>query len=114
MVDILHKVGIKSSSQNDVYQALTTIDGLCGWWTADTQGDTRVGGVLKFRFAAGGFDMKVLELHPAAGRLDHRALQAPRVGRAGGVHASLQHQVGCLSVEPQVVAGNRQGRTSSS
>jgi hypothetical protein len=24
MVDILHKVGIKSSSQNDVYKALTT------------------------------------------------------------------------------------------
>jgi hypothetical protein len=64
-VDILHKVGIKSSSQNDVYRALTTIEGLSGWWTNDTRGQSKVGAVLQFRFGAGGFDMKVLELHPA-------------------------------------------------
>jgi uncharacterized protein YndB with AHSA1/START domain len=64
MVDILHKVGIKSSSLNDVYKALTTRQGLAGWWTTDTQGDSEVGAVLKFRFGAGGFDMKVLELQP--------------------------------------------------
>jgi hypothetical protein len=28
MVDILHKVGIKSSSLDDAYQALTTLKGL--------------------------------------------------------------------------------------
>jgi uncharacterized protein YndB with AHSA1/START domain len=71
MVDIVHKVGIKSSSLDDVYQALTTLEGLCGWWTRTTQGESKVGGVLKFRFSAGGveiggFDMKVLELHPAS------------------------------------------------
>ncbi len=31
MPDILHKVGIKSSSVNDVYKALATIEGLAGW-----------------------------------------------------------------------------------
>jgi uncharacterized protein YndB with AHSA1/START domain len=71
MVDIVHKVGIKSSSVDDVYQALTTLEGLCGWWTRTTQGESKVGGVLKFCFSAGGveiggFDMKVLELHPAS------------------------------------------------
>lgn len=65
MADILHKVGIKSSSLNDVYKALTTRDGLAGWWTIDTQGEGKVGGILQFRFKAGGFDMKVLELDPA-------------------------------------------------
>jgi hypothetical protein len=66
MVDILHKVGIKSSSLDDAYQALTTLKGLSGWWTNDTQGEGgAVGGVLQFRFGAGGFDMKVLELQPA-------------------------------------------------
>jgi uncharacterized protein YndB with AHSA1/START domain len=65
MVDILHKVGIKSSSPDDVYQAVTTRDGLSAWWTSDTQGEGKVGGVLKFRFGGGGFDMKVLELQPA-------------------------------------------------
>ena len=65
MVDILHKVGIKSSSLDDVYKALTTREGLAAWWTDDTQGESKVGGVLQFRFGAGGIDMKVLELHPA-------------------------------------------------
>jgi len=64
MVDILHKVGVKSSP-DDVYEALTTRDGLAGWWTEDTKGQTDVGGVLEFRFEQGGFDMEVLELEPA-------------------------------------------------
>jgi uncharacterized protein YndB with AHSA1/START domain len=64
MVDILHKVGIKSSSPAAVYKALTTRDGLAGWWTIDTQGEGEVGGVLLFRFSGGGFDMKVLALDP--------------------------------------------------
>jgi hypothetical protein len=64
MPDILHKVGIKSSSLDNVYQALTTVDGLSGWWTSDTHGENKVGGVLQFRFGNGGFDMKVLELKP--------------------------------------------------
>ena len=65
MVDILHKMGIKGSSLNDAYKALTTREGLSAWWTTDTQGESKVGGVLKFRFGNGGFDMKVLELAPA-------------------------------------------------
>jgi uncharacterized protein YndB with AHSA1/START domain len=64
MVDILHKVGIKSSSLGEVYQALTTLDGLSSWWTSSTQGESNVGGVLLFRFGAGGFDMRVLDLDP--------------------------------------------------
>ena len=64
MVDILHKVGILSA-QNDVYDALTTVEGLAGWWTDDTKGDGNVGGVLEFRFPPGGFDMRVTELQPA-------------------------------------------------
>jgi hypothetical protein len=65
MVDILHKVGIKSSSLDDAYQALTTIKGLSGWWTTDTRGESKIGGIIQFRFGAGGFDMKVLELDRA-------------------------------------------------
>ena len=66
MPDILHRVGIKSSSLDDTYKALTTRSGLTAWWTNNTQGEEEVGGVLQFRFGAGGFDMKVLELHAAA------------------------------------------------
>ena len=55
MVDILHRVGVKSPTPDKVYEALTTVEGLAGWWADDTKG---VGDV-------GGFDMEVLELDPA-------------------------------------------------
>lgn len=41
MPDILHKVGIKSPSPDDVYTALATVAGLTGWWTSDTRGEAR-------------------------------------------------------------------------
>ena len=76
MPDILHKVGIKSSSQADVYKALTTIEGLSAWWTTTTEGESTVGGVIRFRFGNGGFDMKVLELDPAR-RVVWRVVEGP-------------------------------------
>lgn len=63
MADILHRVGIRSSA-DEVYQALATREGLAGWWTRDTRGDSSVGHVLQFRFGAGGFDMKIVDLQP--------------------------------------------------
>jgi uncharacterized protein YndB with AHSA1/START domain len=56
---------MKSASPDDVYAALTTIEGLSGWWATDTKGQTEVGEILEFRFVPGGIDMKVLELDPA-------------------------------------------------
>jgi uncharacterized protein YndB with AHSA1/START domain len=64
MPDILHKVGIKSSSPSDVYKALATVEGLSRWWTNDTRGESKVGHVIRFRFGNGGFDMRVLQLQP--------------------------------------------------
>lgn len=70
MTDILHRVDIQASP-GEVYTALATRDGLAGWWTNDTQGESKVGGALKFRFSdpkgveIGGFDMLVQELDPA-------------------------------------------------
>ena len=65
MVDILHRVGVAKASPTEVYEALTTVDGLAGWWTDQTTGDPEVGGTLEFRFIPGGFDMEVVELEPA-------------------------------------------------
>ena len=56
MADILHRVGIKSSP-DEVYKALTTREGLAAWWTNNTQGEGKVGGVLKFRFSAAGSEI---------------------------------------------------------
>ena len=49
MVDIIHRIGIKSPV-SQVYTALTTLDGLAGWWTEEVRGDTRVGGRIEFSF----------------------------------------------------------------
>jgi uncharacterized protein YndB with AHSA1/START domain len=65
MPDILHKIDVQSSPKQ-TYEALTTLDGLAGWWTTTTQGNPSTGGTIAFRFGRhGGFDMKVLELEPA-------------------------------------------------
>ena len=69
MIDIIHRVGIKAPAAR-VYAALSTIDGLAGWWTKTTTGSSKVGGTIAFRFQQpngeeiGGFDMEVLELVP--------------------------------------------------
>ncbi|MEV7625095.1 SRPBCC domain-containing protein [Actinoplanes sp. NPDC089786] len=66
MADILHRIGIKDTTPSRVYEALTTVDDLAGWWTADTKGNGDTGGVLRFRFPpVGGFDMEVIETSPA-------------------------------------------------
>ena len=70
MVDIVHRIGATAAAE-DVYAALTTVDGLAGWWTEDTKEDGgagTVGGIVRFRFAGApepaGFDMLVRDLRP--------------------------------------------------
>jgi uncharacterized protein YndB with AHSA1/START domain len=64
MVDILHRVGIEGSTPGKVYAALTTLDGISGWWTEQTTGNPGLGGVIENPM---GLSMKVTELDP--GRL---------------------------------------------
>lgn len=47
-----------------VYKAISTIDGLSNWWTTQTTGESKVDGIIQFRFGEGGPDMKVKELKP--------------------------------------------------
>jgi uncharacterized protein YndB with AHSA1/START domain len=48
------------ASKEDVYNALTTIEGLSHWWTEQTSGDPNLDGVLEFRFGERYFNkMKV-------------------------------------------------------
>ncbi len=49
MTDILHRVGIRAPLPL-VHRALTSIEGLSGWWTKDTSGSAGVGGTIAFRF----------------------------------------------------------------
>jgi uncharacterized protein YndB with AHSA1/START domain len=61
MVDIRHRIAVENTAPAKVYDALTTIDGLAGWWTETTTGNPAPGGTIEFRFPPGGFDMKVIE-----------------------------------------------------
>jgi uncharacterized protein YndB with AHSA1/START domain len=93
MVDILHKVGIRSASPDDVYNALTTLEGLCAWWTSTTQGQGEIGGLLQFRFGGGGFDMKVLELAPAK-RVLWQVVDGPEEWLGTKISFDLKHEGG--------------------
>jgi uncharacterized protein YndB with AHSA1/START domain len=65
MVDILHRVGVKAPI-DAVYKAVATREGVAGWWTEGTAGESTPGGTLTFRFTTpqgvevGVFEMKVL------------------------------------------------------
>ena len=61
MSDINHQIGIKASPQ-EVYELLTTDQGLSQWWTRDTTGAGGVGSIIKFRFGDDGPDFEVKEL----------------------------------------------------
>ena len=57
MVDIIHRIGVRSSASS-VYKALATIEGLAHWWTEEVEGDEQVGGKIKFRFRSETGDVK--------------------------------------------------------
>lgn len=54
-----------TAPREKVYEALTTIEGLAGWWTKQTSGESKVNGIVEFRFGQQFFNkMKVKELKP--------------------------------------------------
>jgi uncharacterized protein YndB with AHSA1/START domain len=62
MYCIKHLIHINVESEN-VYNALTTIDGLSNWWTNLTSGLSKLNGIIEFRFNEPYFmRMKVIEL----------------------------------------------------
>lgn len=61
MKEIIHRVGI-ACSPREVFDALTTDEGLSRWWTTDTSGAGDVESIIKFRFNGMGPDFEVVEL----------------------------------------------------
>jgi uncharacterized protein YndB with AHSA1/START domain len=66
MVDIIHKVGIKAPLSK-VYAALSTVDGVAGWWSRDITGDAKAMTIV-FRTpngdVKGKMEFEVFELCP--------------------------------------------------
>ena len=69
MVDIIHRIGIRSTARQ-VYDALSTIKGISHWWTEEVEGEEKIGGKIKFRFRSetgeikGEMIMEVKALNP--------------------------------------------------
>lgn len=69
MINIIHRIGIKAPASK-VYAALSTIEGLKGWWSQETVGISAPGGTIDFTFHTpdgellGGIGMEVLALDP--------------------------------------------------
>ncbi len=69
MVDIIHRVGIKAPISK-VYAALSTVEGIAGWWTKETSGLSKIGGTIEVRFLSadgkeiGSMNMEVIALDP--------------------------------------------------
>ena len=60
MTDIYHQIGVKAEAA-DIYQAVSSLDGLSGWWTKTT-GDVSLGGKLHFHFNEHIVEMTIKEL----------------------------------------------------
>ena len=48
MPDILHRVGIAASPEQ-VFHALTSVEGIRGWWSSVAECDASEGGSFRFR-----------------------------------------------------------------
>lgn len=81
MAEIIHRVGIKATPDK-VFRALSTIEGLAGWWTTDTSGVAEVGKTIEFQFRdpngkiIGGFEMEVLKQEPPR-KVQWRCVKGP-------------------------------------
>ncbi len=49
MVDIIHRIGIKSSP-TQVYEAIASLKGLSHWWTEEVRGEEKPEGKIEFTF----------------------------------------------------------------
>jgi len=77
MPDIRHRVGI-AAPQHRVYEMLATKDGLAKSWTSHVEGDSEVGGQLRFFFGKPepSAVMEVVELSPDD-RVQWRCVNGP-------------------------------------
>ncbi len=79
MSDIRHRVGV-FAPQQQVFDTLSTIKGLSGWWTRDVRGDEREGGNLEFYFRGGDTPsavMRVTEITPSE-RVAWECVEGPK------------------------------------
>lgn len=110
MVDIIHRIGIKSPT-TQVYNALTSLEGLAHWWTEEVQGDGQIGGKIEFRFRSktgeliGTMVMEVQELN-AQKDVRWRCIEGP----AEWVGTDITFQLSQQGEQTIVLFGHRNWR----
>ncbi|RYZ02008.1 MAG: SRPBCC domain-containing protein [Myxococcales bacterium] len=69
MVDIIHRIGIKAPLAK-VFEAVSTVQGVAGWWTRETTGNSGLGGAIHVVFRTptgeekGQMDFELTKLEP--------------------------------------------------
>ncbi len=76
MPNIIHRIGTTKATPEQVYAAISTIDGLTSWWTTNINGESKKGGILQFRFSKGGPDFEVIHMEPMK-RVEWRCVSGP-------------------------------------
>lgn len=72
MVDIIHRITIKAPLAK-VYAAVSTVEGVAGWWTKETTGESKPGGHVQVLFRSpageevGKMDFELAKLAPNEG-----------------------------------------------
>jgi len=96
MIDIIHRIGIKSPI-TQVYKALTSLEGLSNWWTEEVNGDEQVGEKIEFIFRSvtgelkGSMVMEVLELNTPT-NVRWRCIKGPDEWVGTDITFLLSHQ----------------------
>lgn len=82
MTDIVHRMGFKAPLAK-VYQALSTIEGLSGWWTRETSGASNIGELIHFRFVSPqGTELGKMEMEVTALNRDEHVAWLVKAGPA--------------------------------
>ncbi|RKY93435.1 MAG: SRPBCC domain-containing protein, partial [Ignavibacteriae bacterium] len=77
MAHLKHYLLIKSSPEK-VYKALTSTEGLRGWWTLEAKTDGRIDGIAEFTFDVQyHIKMKIVDLNPN-GRVEWECIKGDK------------------------------------
>jgi uncharacterized protein YndB with AHSA1/START domain len=101
MPNICHRVGIQAPPAA-VYRALTTREGLAGWWTRPDAEGTKPGARMHFLFGRRGPKMEVVKLKPSS-LVIWRCVAGPEEW----LNTELTFEIGRVGTESVVLFGHR-------
>lgn len=92
MAEIRHKLAITAIPEK-VYEAVTTQEGLAGWWAKQTIAKPEVGFVNVFTFGTSRSDMKVTQLDPGK-KAEWQCIDAIEEWKNTGISFDLEEKDG--------------------